>query len=197
MIDENEGREARADAIKWAKAVLEDRAAMILDVETTGLGDDAHPVQIGAMTTRGKMLLEALVWPEMAIPSEVTAIHDISDQDVELALSFIELYPALKELFRPNRTVVVYNAKFDWSVLQQECERYELPALEGNATCAMLAYAKFYGRWNEKHGNWRWWSLTSACMQMGVNTMGAHSVADDCRMTLELIQRMAGAHQER
>ena len=190
MIDEGKRKAARAEAVAWAKRVLDNPAAMILDVETTGLGQEAHPVQIGVISMRGKTLLETLVWPDMPIPSAVTAIHGIDDQDVKLALSFLELYPALKELFRPNREVVVYNAQFDWSVLTQECERYELPTLEGKATCAMRAYAKFFGKWDDKYDHWQWKSLTAACMQMGIRTDGAHSAAGDCRMTLELIQLM-------
>lgn len=194
MIDEGKRREARAEATEWAKHVLANQAAMILDVETTGLGEEAHPVQIGVTTMQGKTLFEALIWPDMSIPGAVTAIHGIGDKDVELALSFLELYPALKELFRAKREVVVYNAQFDWSVLAQECERYELPALEGRSTCAMLEYAKFNGKWDHKYDHWQWKSLTAACMQMGIRIDGAHSAVGDCRMTLELIQRMAGTN---
>ena len=58
------------------------------------------------------------------------------------------------------------------------------------ATCAMKAYAEFWGEWSEYHQRYRWQSLSEACRQQAVAVSAAHDALADCRMTRLLIERI-------
>ena len=180
VISKQHTRNARANAICWAKAVLAYPKTVIMDIETTGLAKgERRPVQIAVMSTRGKMLLEALIQPEETIPEPATAIHGIDDGDVALAATFPQVHGVLAGIFQPSVEVVVYNGHYDWEVLEEACEQYQLPMPAVDVACAMRAYAKFHGQWDAKYDHWRWQSLTEACLQMGIGVAGAHSAAVD------------------
>ena len=58
---------------------------LILDAETTGLGEDAEIVEITIIDTTGKPLINTLVKPSTPIPAEATAIHGITNEMVRHA----------------------------------------------------------------------------------------------------------------
>ena len=46
----------------------------------------------------------------------------------------------------------------------------------------MKYYARFYGAWNSRFGDFRWHKLAVACANEGVPVRRAHAV-EDCRLT--------------
>ena len=88
---------AENSAIEWAKEVLAQKDNwVILDTETTGLYD-AEIVQIGIIDLEGKVVFDSLVKPTIPIPPDAIDIHGISNEMVELAPTFPEIYPRLVE----------------------------------------------------------------------------------------------------
>lgn len=63
----------------WAAGILDDPEVVALDLETTGLGDDARVVEIGVVTTDRRVLMSTLVNPGVPIPAEATRHHGITD----------------------------------------------------------------------------------------------------------------------
>jgi DNA polymerase-3 subunit epsilon len=193
VIADRDTRKARQQAIGWAQSMLADDLAVILDVETTGMGELAEVIQVGLLTARGKVLLDALLRPANPIPRDVTLIHGISDADVALATTFNELHSPLRDLL-VGRTVVAYNAAFEYTMLRQTCQRYSFTFSrwdEINWQCAMTKYAEFNGEWNAKYNKFQWVSLVDACLQLGIPIENAHSAIGDCRLTLEVLKVMA------
>lgn len=172
----------RDAAIVWARNLLTDGGAVILDTETTGLDNAAEVCQIGVLSLHGKVLLDVLCNPTVPIPAQATAIHTISDADVLGAALFDEVHVILARLLH-ERPVIIYNADFDTRILRQSCEAHNCPPLELEAHCAMEMYSQFVGDWNPRHGNYRWQRLPS----------GDHTAIGDCQATLRVIQRMATA----
>jgi len=172
------------------KAILEARSwlvlgdrCVILDTETTGLESDAEVVQVGIIGLDGRTMCNCLVKPVERIPDVVIEIHGITNEMVQDAATFEEVYSELTGLLA-GKMVIVYNADFDSRLLEQSGRRYGLPVLPVKEwVCAMRQYAVFYGEWNEYHGSYRWQRLTG----------GDHSAKGDCIATLELIKRMASA----
>ena len=176
----------------WRRA-----SPLYLDTETTGL--DAHDqiVELVVIDDAGKVLLETLVRPTIAIPPFATTIHGITDAMVATAPTFPELWPKLKPIL-VARTVVIYNAQFDLRMLRQSAAVHGLGItgeLESGIDwqCAMLLYADFRGEWDEHHGNNRWHQLGMACQQMRIprNDVRAHRAAGDCELTRRLVNAMA------
>lgn len=48
---------------------------------------------------------------------------------------------------------MIYNADYDLRLMAQTSELYGITPIETEAGCAMLAYAEFYGEWNDSKRN--------------------------------------------
>ena len=169
------------EAKDWAyKRLHSDDNFLILDTETTGLGD-AEIVDICVMSRYGQPLLNTLVKPTISIPKDSTRIHKIDDAMVENAPTFPEIYPRLKQLIE-EKLVVIYNAGFDFNIIRYCCKLHNLPEIKFYTECAMLWYSQYVGDWNQYYGNYRWQKLPG-----GVQ----HRALSDCRCVYRLLVEMA------
>lgn len=171
-----------------------DQDCLILDTETTGLGDDAEIVEITIIDTTGAPLINTLVKPSKTIPAEATAIHGITDAMVANAPHWTDVYHKVGALVS-GRTVVMYNASYDARLLDQTDLIWGvIPDLKNGLAdfqCAMRAYAEFYGQCSER-GGYKWQKLTAAAEQQGIKIQGtAHRALSDCLTTLGVIKAMA------
>ncbi|HEY3983190.1 3'-5' exonuclease [Cedecea sp.] len=171
-----------------------DNDCLILDTETTGLGEDAEIVEITIIDTTGKPLINTLVKPSISIPAEATAIHGITNDMVEQAPTWPEVQKLVDQV-TDDKTVVTYNAWYDKRLLKQTDAVWNVktdssikvgPTFE----CAMLVYAKFYGQKSERVG-YKWQKLTAAAEQQGVIIEGTpHRALSDCLTTLGVLVSM-------
>lgn len=179
----------RHAATDWARAVLADENAVILDSETTGLRSGAEVCQIAVIDMKGTVLLDTLVRPERGIPADATAIHGITDAMVADAPPFTDVALELHELLQ-GKCVIVYNTDFDTRLIRQSLAAHEVspPGETGvlldaaSWECAMRQYAAYCGDWNDHFGSYRFQKLPD----------GAHTALGDCRATLRVLERMAG-----
>ncbi|BEN25126.1 MULTISPECIES: 3'-5' exonuclease [Serratia] len=173
---------------------------LIMDTETTGLGDDAEIVEVTIIDTAGRILLNTLVKPRSVIPASATAIHGITNEMVATAPSWPHVCRSLYDIIS-GRKIVIYNSDFDTRILDQTNDdwgitihfKIERPTFE----CAMLAYAEFYGQ-NSERGGYKWQKLTAAAEQQGVIIEGTpHRALSDCLTTLGVIKAMAAGGYHR
>lgn len=159
---------------------------VILDTETTGLdawgGDEI--VELAVLGLDGSPRLDTLIRPRRHIPSHVVAIHGITDDMVQDAPTFAEVYAQLAAALA-DRVVLVYNFDFDLSMVAAECERLGLPCPLGldAGECMMQLYAQYVGDWSSYWHGYRWQSLP----------YGGHRAMGDCRAVLRLLHEIAGA----
>ncbi|WP_280423132.1 3'-5' exonuclease [Nocardia carnea] len=115
---------AAGAAIRFARAMLEPRTAVILDTKTTdSYGAICEIAVIDAAT--GKVLLDTLVNPGIPIEPDAQAIHGLTD--AEVTADGIPDWPAVyRKLLgvTKNRTILAYNADYDKAVITAECARY-------------------------------------------------------------------------
>jgi len=174
---------ARDEAVVWARKVLADPAAIILDTETTGLDRNAEIVEIAIMDVHGRVLLDTLIRPLGDIPTEASAIHGIEAADVADAPAWPEIHDQVSQLLDNASKIVIYNASYDKCLLDQTRALYSLPPFEiepDRLECAMEAYARYVGAWSRRHGAFKWWPLN-----------GGHRARGDCQATLDVIKEMA------
>jgi DNA polymerase-3 subunit epsilon len=173
---------ARRDAIAWAEWVQQHPEAVFFDTETTGLDTWAEVVDVAVVDRNGATLFETLVRPDGPIPPDATRIHGIVDGMVSDAPRWPDVYPQLCAIL-DNRPVVVYNADFDFRVVNQMNLRCNLVPRLDRWHCAMLHYAAFTAEWNPKYGNYRYWKLDAALQNFGLPAAAhrARSDADACR----------------
>jgi DNA polymerase III subunit epsilon len=166
---------------------------VILDTETTGLGNDAEMCQIGIVDFVGDTLLDTLVRPSAPIPAEATFIHGITDDMVKDAPTWMHIWPTVADLIK-GKDVIIYNADYDMRIIRQSHSAWGLSApifdADGDTHCAMLWYAEYWGEWNDYRQSFRWQKLSVACQQQKVAVKDAHSAIGDCKMTYALLKRI-------
>lgn len=176
---------AAATARGWLKS-----DPLVLDTETTGLGDDAEVVEISVIDAGGQVLLDTLVRPTGPIPAEASAIHGITDAEVAIAPTWAEIHEQLSELVA-GRLVIAYGADFDMRLIEQTAARHGLEWQRPSTGCAMQLYAQYNGEWSDRRSTWRWLKLGVAAEACGIDPAGAHRALADCRMALCVIQAMS------
>ncbi len=168
----------------WAKR----NKYVILDTETTGLGDKDVIVQIGIIDLDGNVLLDSLVKPtkKKRISSDATAIHGIKMEMLESQRTFKDLH---KEFFNiiKSKTVLIYNAEYDARLITQTADQDGVKLINIDALCLMKAYAIFVGDWSDYHQDYTYQKLPA----------GDHSAIGDCKATLKILREMAETETEK
>jgi DNA polymerase III epsilon subunit-like protein len=167
-------------ALRWARAVREPGAAVILDTETTDLAGYVVEVAILDAAT-GDVLLDTLVNPGCPVEPGARWVHGISDEQLADAPPLTEVWPRLLEV-TANRTVLAYNAEFDHDTVIRHARRDGLdPGHLGDASrwsCLMTRRTA----WLMRH---RWLPLS-----------GGHRARGDCEVAFGLLAAMtAPAYQ--
>lgn len=179
--------QSRTEAAQWAKGVLDDPGAVILDTETTGL-EDAEIVEIAIIDPAGQVLLDTLVKPANPIPAEASRLHGITNDLVKDAPTWSEIDDQVRGLLHKASRIVVYNAAFDLDMMLRCTRRlYNLPPWEIDTDrweCAMEQYAMWYGEWSDYYESFKWQPL-----------IGDHRALGDCQATLARLRKMAGGEQ--
>ena len=181
--------------VVWAKEIVGDRRTIILDTETTGLGDRAEVVELALLGVDGQVHFNSLLRPSRArVESGARRVHGIGDRMLVGAPGLDEVWEELEPLLQRSR-VVVYNARFDRRLLRQSVAAAGLTDRHGSLRrhweCAMLQYASLaYAVGHSRYH--RWQKLDEACRQMRVATDGtAHRALGDCQRTLGLLHKVA------
>lgn len=184
-----------ATAVAWARDVVHDPTVVYLDTETTGLGSDAEILEIAIIDQRGQILLDTLVRPRGVIPPDATRIHGIGHADVRHAPTWSALWPQVAAQLQ-GRRVIVYNAQFDYRMVQQENTRCGLPHPPDSWECAMRQYAHFAAVWHARYGNYRWHRLDDALArftpQPSTPAHRARADAAACRIVVSGIAQSNG-----
>jgi hypothetical protein len=161
-------------AIRWARAMREPGAAVILDTETTDL--DGYVVEVAVVdAATGATLLDTLVDPGCPIQPGAQAVHGITAADVAGAPPLSEVLPELLTVTR-GRTVLAYNAAFDAGVIARHTSRDQLDP-------GHLAEA---GRWACLMGRRSAWALRYRWLPLG----GGHRALGDCQTAYHLLCAM-------
>lgn len=155
---------------------------MVLDTETTGLGEDAEIVEMAIVGPSGQVLFDKLVQPSAAIEYEAARLHRFDPLNLEAAPPFEAIYPILKELLS-GRTIVAFHADFDRRVIDSSCRGSSLRPIEGRWACAL-----------ERYESWRGFraSLGTVCEIEGIPVTDRHRAVGDAFLVWTLLKRMVG-----
>ena len=174
---------SREDAIRWACSLLSGGEFVVLDSETTGLGNPIDFVEVGVVSSQGEPLFGSLIEPACPVDPRASRVHGHTTESLAGERRFFDVYPDLLDVLWAKR-VVVYNASYDRRVWDAAVGRLGArAALAGELApweCAMRAFAAYVGE-PSKRGGYRSQKLPG----------GDHTAIGDARATLRLIERMA------
>lgn len=158
-------------------------SAIVLDTETTGLDKERDRiVEIGVVGFKdGSTLMEQRLNPGMSIPSEVTAIHGIGDDDVAECPGFGVVAHRVKEMIETADAVIGYHIFYDFDMLSAEFARLSMEVKWPPLVCAKRIWDVYEPR-EERH-------LRNA-FQRFVDRRGfdnAHSAIADVRATRDVL----------
>lgn len=164
--------------------------AYILDIKTTRRGN-SEIVEITIIRADGTILMSRLVKPSRPMPAAATAIHGITDGDVENAPIWPDIWLDVKRLIG-DRCVIACNSPFARDMIANSCGRY--PTLIENAHLAPIGLGT---RWVDLMELWQCFSgldhrvsLAKACTEANVK-VGAHRALADAEAARQLLHFIA------
>src|SRR4028118_2115741 len=139
---------SREDAIRWARTLLSGEEFVVLDSETTGLGNPIDFVEVGVVSGQGEPLFDSLIEPSCPVDPRASRVHGHTTEGLAGERRFFEVYPDLLEVLCSKR-VVVYNASYDRRVWDAAVGRLGARAALARGlppwACAMRASAAHAG----------------------------------------------------
>lgn len=161
---------------------------VVLDTETTGLGENDQIIEICILDIYGSRLLDTYVKPKrkMGQNNKAVEVHGITDEILENAPTWDEIHQQVCEILQ-GKMVLAYNAPFDLRLLEQTMKKYDLSMPDCTFECAMNVYTAY--RMVENNEEPRRYKLIDACRHLYVIPFGQeHRAYTDCMMTLDLIK---------
>lgn len=165
---------------------------VILDTETTGLGPRDEVVEVSMINGDGVELFSSLIRPTIDIPASVTAIHGITNADVALAPTWLEVCAKVRYLLH-KKILVCWNSSFDPRLISQSCKAHNLEEInlwDIAIACAKTDYEHWRNIPDEKRpGGRKYISLENAAKYQGIELPSVrHRALADCLLTLAVIQ---------
>ena len=181
----------RDDALSWARELVGRDDVLYVDTETTGVRfgrDDV--IDIGIVDSSGRVVMDQLVRPVVAIPADSEAVHGISNRAIATAPMLADIWLDVSTLLA-GRVVVSYNANFDQQMLADAAKRRGLTRLSPTRwDCAMEAFAAFNGQPSHHRRGYRWINLEAATRMLGIEPPH-HRAVSDAMVCLELVQELS------
>lgn len=182
-------KESKSEQVKEALSKLLSNDFVILDLETTGLTKTSEIVEISIIDTKGNVLFDSLIKPKRKIPKSAIDIHGITNEMVANSPKWTEVYLEVKNILESKGTIA-YNAEYDDRILEQTCNKYDLPIINTKCECAMLLYALWFGE-RKPSGGYKWKKLVEAAKYCGIKDVsGAHRSLADCYYVLGILKYM-------
>ena len=172
-----------AEAKSWARRLVQRDDWLVIDVETTGLDENAEIVEAAVVGPRGDTLFDAVMRPRTPPDPGTSRVHGLTAEALHGEAPYEQFHRTLDALLT-GRLVVAYNAAFDRQVLAHTCQVAGLPPIGCTWDCAMLRYEQ----WRGFHA-----SLATACEVESIDAPALrHRALPDARLVWRLMRRMAG-----
>lgn len=167
---------------------------VVLDTETTGLGDMAQIIDLAIISPDGTVDYDLLIKPSISIENAAAQAHGITNEMVKEAGLWRDIQPLVYEFIR-GKNVITYGATFDRRIFHQSDRGNGISEVDyckfSNWCCAMEAFADLYGEINPRFGTKTWKKLVVAADYFGLGEFGAHRALADAEMTRRVALAMS------
>jgi len=170
MTAQNQEQMMRRLEVRQIVTSLLARNCVFFDTETTGLEWDAEIIEICAIDSFGKTLIDTLINPVQKLPRKITEITGITDAMLVNAPAMIAVWEKLRAVLN-TRHLVAYNAGFDVRMLHQSAAQYKQIKRAFisfiSATDAMQLVSLWFAE-KDVRGGYKWFKLSEAAQRFGV-----------------------------
>ncbi|MGC1194390.1 MAG: exonuclease domain-containing protein [Candidatus Dormiibacterota bacterium] len=181
----------------WAAGRL-----VAFDTETTGLDVETARIVTAYLGDGGPGELSWLIDPQVDIPPEATAVHGVTTEmarsrGMSAAAAISEIVAALTKALQAGVAVVTYNVPYDFTLLDRECHRWEIPSLEDRLAGAPsplidpLVLDKSVDRYRPGGRH-----LADACRVYDVPLQSAHDARSDALAALGVARSLASRYPD-
>tara|TARA_B100001179_G_scaffold211517_1_gene178833 strand:- start:262 stop:834 length:573 start_codon:yes stop_codon:yes gene_type:complete len=172
----------RAQSSKEWDKLIKSENWLILDTETTGTDKTSQIIEIGIIDPYGHVLMNQRIRPIgiSRMPAQAKKVHGIGIPDLKDSPYFADIVQEFMAIIS-NKTILCYNADFDYRLLMQTAEANDMRIGLNNFSCVMKRYAEYVGEWDDYRKSYKWQKLPG----------GTHGAIGDCNATLAVIVRMA------
>ncbi len=158
---------------------------VILDTETTGLNNDDEVCELGIIDSDGNVLFHSYYYPEKEVDPGAAKVNHLSKEKLAKygKLNAEEWDKIVKAI--GGKVIVGHNIPYDVRLITQSLKKngYDGPLDALNNTVDTIAIAK-------RHIKSKSYSLNNLTTLIGITREEQHDAVDDCRMTLEFINRL-------
>ncbi len=159
---------------------------VIFDLETTGLNPHKNEIiEVGAVKVKAGEIIDkfqTFVNPEVSIPTEITKLTGITDQDVADAPKIEQVLKQFKD-FIAQSTIVAHNLSFDLGFIEDKLRRFNQAQLNNPALDTLnLARGLLPGLKSYK--------LNKLAKRFKVNLDNHHRAIDDAKATSKIFIKL-------
>ena len=174
----------------------------VFDLETTGVDVESARIvsaHVGLLGENGE-IKHGRYWlldPEVEIPAEATAVHGITtelarEKGMDAGAGVEAIVDQLRRLFDRGIPVVAYNAPYDFTLLDREARRYDVPPLASPGPIVdPLVIDKAVDKFRRGKR-----TLTMTATHYGVDLIAAHDAGADAIAAGRVAQALARIHAE-
>jgi len=149
--------------VMWAQAVLAFPNLAFLEVDTTGLGEDAQIIRVLLVDRQAQVLFDTFIRPSRPLSPQIIHLTGIQLEEVQAAPTLREAWPSVLKAFQ-GHYILSYNLEFDQGQITRAAERastgddLQQPVLI--AECLMQ-------RWMTYSNEHTYPKLATQCQQIG------------------------------
>ena len=160
---------------------------VVLDTETTGIGDMDTITELSIISIDGKVLFTSLFNPQRPLDEKITKITGITDEMLKDAPLFAEKADEILEILT-GKTVLGWNVGFDRKMVERAYSTASMSQPFCEWECAMKMYHIM-----RMDGKGKWPKLQEALNAEGIVRSQEHRATGDCYDTLAVLKNLAGA----
>lgn len=185
-----------SETVRWWEGRL-----CSFDVETTGVDYEQDRIVTAAVSIVGggepPLSFSWLLNPGVEIPEGATAVHGVTTERAvaegrPAADALAEILAVLQEAIDQGFPLIVFNARFDLTMLDREARRYGLVPLARMAVICPMVLDKHYDQYRKGKR-----TLARCCEVYNVEQAdGAHEAVADAMAAARVAWRIARAYRE-
>ena len=161
---------------------------IVLDTETTGLGNLDEIIELGIIDNNGNTLYESTFNTNNIITEEAQKVNHITYEELSSSPLFCDEWEKIKNIIG-NNIVVGHNISFDQRLLSQTLYKYHLEDFKFRKTIDTYTMAKKKLKNGRLNMNIKSYSLNNLAKLFDLKEE-EHRAVSDCLLTLELLNKL-------